>query len=96
MIYKILRHKDFTDEWNDLPAAIREQLKKKLAKVVINPHIPKNRLHGDLANCYKIKLLKAGVRLVYRVDDDKVIILLVTVGKRAENAVYIEAGKRLL
>lgn len=49
MTYKILRHKDFTDEWNDLPVVIREQLKKEVGKG--NPHIPKNRLHSDLANC---------------------------------------------
>ncbi len=63
---------------------------KKLDKIVENPHIPKNRLSlsGDLHDCYKIKLLKAGVRLVYQVNDDEIFILLLTVGKRAENEVY--------
>ena len=70
MTYKLLRHKDFTAEWEKLPVAIRDQFKKKLAKVIEQPHIPKNMLRGDLAGCYKIKLLKAGVRLVYQVKDD--------------------------
>ncbi|HGI7032731.1 TPA: type II toxin-antitoxin system RelE/ParE family toxin [Klebsiella aerogenes] len=95
MTYKLVRHKDFTSEWNDLPVAIRDQLKKKLAKIVENPHIPKNKLKGDLANCYKIKLLKAGVRLVYSVNDNEIIILLLTVGKRADNVVYEEAKNRI-
>ena len=33
MTYKLLRHKDFTAEWEKLPSAIRDQFKKKLAKV---------------------------------------------------------------
>ncbi|MDP1171977.1 type II toxin-antitoxin system RelE/ParE family toxin, partial [Klebsiella pneumoniae] len=34
MTYKLLRHKDFTAEWEKLPVAIRDQFKKKLAKVI--------------------------------------------------------------
>ena len=60
-----------------------------------NPHIPKNRLNGELSSCYKIKLLKAGIRLVYQVIDDELVILLVTVGKRADSEVYEEAKHRL-
>ena len=47
------------------------------------------------SSCYKIKLLKAGIRLVYQVIDDEVVILLVTVGKRADSEVYDEAKHRL-
>lgn len=95
MTYKLLRHKDFKKDWDSLPFAIQTQLKKKLAKVLENPHIPKNRLHSELKGCYKIKLLKAGVRLIYQVKDDEIIILLLTVGKRADNIVYDEAEKRI-
>lgn len=94
MSYRLKRHVDFTAEWEALPNTVRDQLKKKLAKIIENPHIPKNRLSG-LPNCYKIKLLKAGVRLVYQVIDDEVVILLITVGKREDNAVYNEARERL-
>ena len=79
MTYKLLRHKDFTAEWEKLPVAIRDQF----------------MLRGDLAGCYKIKLLKAGVRLVYQVKDDQVVILLITVGKRSDSIVYDEAKKRI-
>jgi len=48
MTYKLLRHKDFTAEWEKLPSTIRDQFKKKLAKVIEQPHIPKNILRGDL------------------------------------------------
>jgi len=65
MTYKLLRHKDFTAEWEKLTVAIRDQFKKKLAKVIEQPHIPKNMLRGDLAGCYKIKLLKAGMKIIH-------------------------------
>ena len=95
MTYRLLRHKDFSAEWEKLPVTIRDQFKKKLAKILEQPHIPKNMLRGDLAGCYKIKLLKAGFRLVYQVKDDEVIILLIPVGKRADRVVYNEAKKRI-
>ena len=95
MTYQLKRHDDFLDDWNDLSRDVQIQLKKKLEKVQQNPHIPKNRLKGELSSCYKIKLRKAGIRLVYQVIDDEVVILLVTVGKRADSEVYEEAKHRL-
>ena len=95
MNYRMIQHVHFKEDWQRLPLAIREQLKKKLVKVLENPHIPKNRLNGELASCYKIKLLKAGVRLIYQVSDEDVVILLVTVGKREDRAAYETAIQRV-
>ncbi|HGO5824104.1 TPA: type II toxin-antitoxin system RelE/ParE family toxin [Mannheimia haemolytica] len=95
MHYAIKVHDDFVVELNRLSPTIKQQLRKKLDKVVENPHIPKNRLSGGLHNCYKIKLKKAGIRLVYQVNDDEIYILLLTVGKREDNEVYDVALTRL-
>jgi mRNA interferase RelE/StbE len=40
-------------EWRKLGDTIREQLKKKLAAILLNPRIEANRLHS-LPDCYKI------------------------------------------
>jgi mRNA interferase RelE/StbE len=69
---------------------IREQFKKKLASVLVNPHVPANKLAG-LPDCYKIKLRASGFRLVYRVME----VLLLSVGKRERSAAYTAAKKRL-
>lgn len=95
MTYSIKVHDDFKKDLEKLSQAVKDQLYKKLQKVQENPHVPKNRLKGELSSCYKIKLLKAGVRLVYQVIDDEVVILLVTVGKRADSEVYEEAKQRI-
>lgn len=59
-----------------------------------NPHVPKAKLRGKLKDCYKIKLLSAGYRLVYQVKDHVLIVTVIAVGKRADNFVYEIAEKR--
>ena len=80
-------------EWDKLGANVRTQFKKKLAERLDNPHVPAARLSA-LPDCYKIKLRAAGYRLVYRVDDAVVTVIVVAVGRRDRNAVYKAAVGR--
>lgn len=80
-------------EWRKLGATVREQFKKKLVERLFEPHVASDALSG-LPNCYKLKLRAAGYRLVYRVDDRTVTVVVVAVGKRERNAVYKAAAKR--
>jgi len=80
-------------EWEKLDSAVREQFKKKLAERLESPIIPSSRLNG-MADCYKIKLKSSGYRLVYKVLDKEIVVLVVAVGKRERNAVYKNAMKR--
>ena len=52
------------EEWNALDGSVKEVLRKALKKRLQQPHTPGAQLHGDLRNCYKIKLRKQGYRLV--------------------------------
>lgn len=81
-------------EWRKLEGSIREPLKKKLAERLETPRIPAAALHG-LPDCYKIKLRGAGYRLIYRVEDDTVSILVIAVGRRDNLKVYKAARSRL-
>jgi mRNA interferase RelE/StbE len=78
-------------EWHRLGAPVREQFKRKLAERLERPRIEKDALSG-LADCYKIKLRAAGYRLVYRVEDRTITVVVVAVGKRERNAVYKAAA----
>lgn len=82
-------------EWRKLGATVRDQFKKKLADRLIEPRIAGDALAG-LTDCYKIKLRAAGYRLVYRVEDRTVTVVVVAVGKRERNAVYKAAAKRAI
>ncbi|WP_442865931.1 type II toxin-antitoxin system RelE family toxin [Aeromonas sp. QDB02] len=73
---------------------MRQQFKKKLAEVLERPRVEANRLHG-LPDCYKIKLRGAGYRLVYQVQDERVLVFVVAVGKREREQVYLDAGSRV-
>jgi mRNA interferase RelE/StbE len=52
-------------------------------------------LHGPLHGYYKIKLRKAGYRLVYRVDEANRKLVVTAVGRRDAASVYAEAVKRM-
>lgn len=95
MTYKLKFHRKALKEWEKLGEPIKTQFKKKLAERLENPHIPSDRLHGSLANQYKIKLRSAGYRLVYEVNDGEITVLVLAVGKRERAEVYENVINRI-
>lgn len=83
-------------EWNALDGSVKTVLRKLLKKRLAQPHVPGAELHADLAGCYKIKLRKQGYRLVYQVEDDVLVVLVLAVDKREDMAAYRAAVQRLL
>ncbi|WP_312918294.1 type II toxin-antitoxin system RelE/ParE family toxin [Stutzerimonas kunmingensis] len=81
-------------EWQKLGDTVRQQLKKKLAEVLLNPRIEANRLHS-LPDCYKIKLRSSGYRLVYQVIDHEVVVFVFAVDRRERDQAYRKAAERL-
>lgn len=81
-------------EWKNLDGSIRSQLKKKLEKVLDNPKVEKNRLR-EFDNCFKIKLRQSGYRLVYQVQDERVVVFVIALGKRDKEQAYQNAEQRL-
>ena len=49
--YKLRFMPEALHEWHPLDGAVRNNLKKLLAKRLDNPHVPGGRLHGPLAGC---------------------------------------------
>ncbi|WP_235433114.1 type II toxin-antitoxin system RelE family toxin [Pseudomonas frederiksbergensis] len=76
-----------------MDGAIRLQLLKKLRERQKQPRILGDALHA-MKDCYKIKLRGAGYRLVYRVEDERIIILVIAIGKRERSNVYDSAKTR--
>lgn len=81
-------------EWHKLGDTIRQQFKKKLAEILENPRIEANRLR-ELPDCYKVKLRSAGYRLIYQVIDQEIVVFVVAIDKRENEAVYRKASERL-
>ncbi len=82
-------------EWQKLDGSVKEPLRKLLKKRLDNPHVPGAALHGALAGHYKIKLNKQGYRLVYGVQDDVLIVMVMAVDKREDSVVYQSAMARV-
>jgi mRNA interferase RelE/StbE len=95
MSYKLEFFSDAWKEWEKLDVTLKAQFKKKLLERLENPHVESAQLH-HMTNCYKIKLRRAGYRLVYQVEEENLIVLVIAVGKRDHNKVYDVASKRLI
>ncbi|MBK9443729.1 MAG: type II toxin-antitoxin system RelE/ParE family toxin [Comamonadaceae bacterium] len=80
-------------EWQRLDGSIQAQFKKKLAERLEQPRVPAAKLSGH-PDRYKIKLRSVGYRLVYEVRDTEVVVVVIAVGKRERNALYVAAAKR--
>jgi len=94
MSYKLRFHVLALAEWNRLDNSIREPLKKKLVERLETPRVPAAALTG-MPDCYKIKLLRVGYRLVYRVEGDTIFVTVIAVGKRDKLKIYDTAKSRL-
>lgn len=93
MTYELEFSEKAWKEWRKLGANLREQFKKKLQERLVNPHVLADRL-GYLDNAYKIKLRSAGYRLVYRVEDEVLVVTVIAIGKRERGEVYKDAITR--
>lgn len=84
------------DEWNALDGSVKNVLRKALKKRLEQPRTPGAQLHGELRDCYKIKLRKQGYRLIYNVEDNVMVVLVLAIDKREDMAAYRSALERLL
>lgn len=93
MTYKLEFLPSALKEWKKLGHTIREQMKKKLVERLHMPRTAADALHG-LTDHYKIKLRSAGYGLVYKVEDERVVVTVVAVGRRERGDVYEDAKTR--
>jgi mRNA interferase RelE/StbE len=82
------------EEWGKLDGSIKKPLKNALEKRLETPRMPGSELNAPLHDCYKIKLLRAGYRLVYLVRDTQQPpdIVVLVVGRR-DGGIYEAAAQ---
>ena len=90
--YKLRFLESARKEWNKLGNTVRGQFIKKLEQRLVSPHVPAAKLAG-MPGCYKIKLRDAGYRLIYRVHDAEVTVLVIAVGRRDKQIYGKGAGR---
>ena len=94
--YRLLFLPSALKEWRELDGSVKEPMRKLLRKRLNNPHVPGGALHGELDGYYKIKLKKHGFRLVYGVEDDALVVVVMAVDKREDSVVYRSAVARIV
>ena len=93
--YELEFHELALKEWQKLDGSIKTQFVKALSKRLHSPHIPSSRLRGDLQNTYKIKLRDVGYRLVYEVVDQRLVVIVIAIGRRDHGEAYQIAVQRI-
>ncbi|RHW16799.1 type II toxin-antitoxin system RelE/ParE family toxin [Sphingomonas gilva] len=80
--------------WKKLTPALRRQFGKKLDERLADPRIALAKLR-EMPDCYKIKLHGSGYRLVYKVVDSRIEVLVLAIGKREGEQAYGLAEREL-
>ena len=81
--------------WHKLDPGVRNKLEKTLVRRLQNSFIESAALSGDLAGCYKIKSKSSGIRLIYKVTESELILLVITVSKHDDGESYDDARTEL-
>lgn len=85
------------DDFRQLDGSLRKPVAKQLKKLETAPLLGEhlgNKAGLDLTGYYKLYVAKKGVRIVYRIIEQQVIVEVVAIGKREDLAVYQTALKR--
>lgn len=95
-MYKLDFDERAKKEFDRLGQTIKRRFRKKLGERLREPRVEADRL-SDMPDCYKIKLRSDGYRMIYRVEDDVVVVLVIAIGKRdsSKRDVYDVAARRL-
>ena len=94
MTYKLEFLPSALKEWKKLGHTVREQARRKLKERLLSPRVGADAMR-DLPDHFKIKLKASGYRVVYRAEDDRVVVVVVAIGKRERGQAYRSAADRL-
>lgn len=82
MTYELKFTPSAKKEWDKLDNSVKQMFKKALAKRLINPIVSAAKLRDLPIDCYKIKLRTIGYRLIYTIENNELILLVLTINRR--------------
>jgi mRNA interferase RelE/StbE len=98
MIWRLKLTEDAELDFASLDGSLRKLARKKLAKLEENPYIGEelhNRAGCDLRGYYKLYFNGTRYRIVYRMEEDVLLVLVIGIGQRAHGAIYRMAAGRV-
>lgn len=97
MPYRVVLTIDAADDFRRLDGSLKPLVAKQLRKLETSPLLGEhlgNKAGLDLTGYYKLYAAKKGVRIVYRIMEQEVIVEVVAIGKREDLTVYRTSLKR--
>lgn len=97
MIYKIKLHPLAEKEFHKLDSSIKKLVVKQINKLKNNPEYGEdlgNKYGFDLTGYKKIYAVKKKIRIIYKIEKEKILIKIIAIGKRDDFEVYQDADKR--
>lgn len=98
MRYRVTLTADAAEDFRRLDGSLKQPVAKQLKKLETSPLLGEhlgNKAGLDLTGYYKLYVAKKGMRIVYRIIEQEVIVEVVAIGKREELAVYQTSLKRV-
>ena len=90
IIYKVRFRPRAEKAFKRLDFSKQQQLARKLDERRRNPRVPADSVR-EIKDGYTIKLRAAGLRLIYQVRDNELVILVLAVAGREREEAYAEA-----
>lgn len=91
MAWKVELTEEAAQDFAALDGSLRKLARKKLTQLETNPHVGEelqSRPGCDLRGYYKLYFNGTRYRIVYRIENDVLVVLIIGIGQRAHGAVY--------
>ncbi len=98
MAYKIEFLPDAAREFDALDGSLKKLAAKQLDKIAERPELGETlgkRMGIDLTGYRKTYFGKKGYRIVYEIQRQRLVVLIIGIGKREREEIYREIGRRL-
>jgi mRNA interferase RelE/StbE len=98
MNYEIILHPQVNDDIKELSYVQQKLVFKQLKKIATSPELGDflgNRGGYNLSGCRKMYVDNKKVRIVYRIEEERIVVEVIALGKRDEMEVYKKAAQRL-
>ncbi|MGL4635567.1 MAG: type II toxin-antitoxin system RelE family toxin [Beijerinckiaceae bacterium] len=95
MVWTVFYHPDVQDDFRRLGRVEARTIQSVIDERLVRGEPDKSGkpLHGALAGYRRLRT--GATRIVYRVDKGRIEILIIAVGMRRDDEVYVKAGKRV-
>lgn len=97
-MYIVEFHEDVNNDLKELGHSASILIFKKLKKIAQNPIIGDklgNKANNHLEGLRKVYVDNKRIRIVYKIIEEKIEILVIAIGKRENMEVYKKASKRI-